>query len=356
MAHEHTQVTILSGDAAFVRRIFLGVAIIGLTIVLVMLADLMLLIVAAIILAVVLRAAAGPIGGLLHVGETWAVTIAASLILLALGLLGWLFGPQMVAQIQALFATLPGAWDKLSADLLETSWGAPIVDMVRDTGSYLGQFASQVPLFALGVAGVAANIVLGLVGGVMLAMEPRSYRNGFLLLFPSDLGLRIGRALDATGLALKGWLIAQLASMAVIGVLTSIGLMLAGVPSALGLGLFAGLAQFVPYVGPFISAIPGLLIAGATSFDVFIWAAVVYAGVQQVDDNLITPWIQKHIAGIPMALSLFSIVAFGVLFGPFGIVLATPLTLIALVMVRSLYIRDILGHNVPLPGDPKPAA
>ena len=348
--------TILTGDASFVRRIFLAVAIIGLAMILVELADLMLLIVAAIVLAVVLRAAAGPIGRLLHVGDRWAVSIAALVISLVLGLLGWLFGPQMADQISALFATLPGAWDKISADLMTTTWGTALVDMVRDTGSYLGKLVSQVPLFAVGVAGVVANIVLGLVGALMLALEPRSYRDGFLMLFPTNLGLRIGRALDATGLALRGWLIAQMASMAVIGVLTSIGLLLAGVPSALGLGLFAGLAQFVPYVGPFISAVPGLLIAATTSFDVFIWAAIVYAGVQQVDDNFITPWIQKHFAGIPMALSLFSIVAFGVLFGPLGIILATPLTLIALVMVRSLYIRDILGHDVPLPGDPKPAA
>jgi predicted PurR-regulated permease PerM len=54
-----------------------------------------------------------------------------------------------------------------------------------------------------------------------------------------------------------------------------------------------------------------------------------------------------------MALSLFALVAFGLLFGPVGIILATPLTLIAMVLVLSLYVRDVLGDDISLPGEPK---
>ena len=219
----------------------------------------------------------------------------------------------------------------------------------------VGQFAAQVPLVALGIAGVIANIGLALVGGVMLAMEPKAYRDGTLLLVPRAARPAAKRAVDATGHALTGWLAAQLISMIVIGVLTGVGLWIAGVPSALGLGLFAGLAQFIPVVGPVVSAVPGLMISATTDWTTFGWAALVYVGVQQIEGNLVTPYVQKHIAGIPMALALFSIVAFGVLFGPLGVILATPLTLVVLVLVKSLYLRDTLGEKVHLPGEPQPA-
>ena len=112
----------------------------------------------------------------------------------------------------------------------------------------------------------------------------------------------------------------------------------------------------MPVIGPIVSAVPGLMISATTDWNTFLWAAAVYVGVQQIEGNLVTPYVQKHIAGIPMALALFSIVAFGVLFGPLGVILATPLTLVALVLVKSLYLRDMLGEEVHLPGEKPPAA
>lgn len=344
--------TELTTDAVFLRRVIVVLAISGLIALVILLADLLLLIVAAIIVAVVLRAAAAPISRISHISDRWAVGIATLLIAGLLTGAAVLFGPQIADQMVLLLEALPAASAKLTAAMQETAWGSIVIDNLEEAGVYAARFVTQVPLFAIGLAGIIANVVLALVGGVMLALEPARYRSGMLLLVPKRLRGSLRRAFNASGHALKGWLLAQLASMAVIGVMTGVGLWIVGVPSALGLGLFAGLAQFVPYVGPIISAIPGLMIAGATSLDIFIWAAVVYGGVQQVDDNLITPWIQQRIAGIPMALSLFALVAFGVLFGPVGIILATPLTLIALVLVLSLYVRDVLGEDISLPGEP----
>lgn len=342
-----------TGDAAFVRRLLIALAFISLAALVYVLADLLLLVVGAIIIASVLLAAAQGLRKLLPLSDRWSVMMVVVLIAGLMAAAGWLFGPEIIGQVSELFANLPAAAGKLSARFESTEWGAFVVDNLEEVGVYATAFLAQVPVFALGAAGAVANAVLAIVGGIMLALEPVYYRDGLLLLFPRTIRSNVQRALDASGHSLEGWLLAQLTSMAVIGILTATGLAIVGVPSAFGLGIFAGLAQFVPYVGPFVSAIPGLLIAGATGWDVFIWAAVVYAGVQQVDDNLITPWIQQRIAGIPMALALFALVAFGIVFGPVGIILATPLTLIVLVMVRSLYIRDYLGEDVELPGERK---
>ena len=340
-------------DADFTRRVIIVLGLVGLSALLLYLSDLILLIVASILVAVVFRAIAGLLCRVLPMKEHVAVLPAALLLFAVLGVTIWLFGAEMATQTSLLIDMLPSAWEKLKALALTYPLGAQLVNQAQHMGEYAGQFAGQVPLIALGVAGAIANLGLAIVGGLMLAMEGRSYREGALMLFPRSVRVNLRKALNSTALALRAWLLAQAISMVVIGVLTGVGLWLVNVPSALGLGLFAGLAQFVPVVGPIASAIPGLMIAATTDWTTFFWAAAVYVGVQQIEGNLVTPWVQKHIAGIPMALSLFAIVAFGILFGPLGIILATPLTMIVLVMVRSLYIRDLLGEEVELPGEEK---
>lgn len=345
-------------DERFVRKVLIVFGLGALAALAYTLSDLLLLIFAAIIVAAVLRAVGDLMRRALPVGEKVSVILALIAILAILGLVVFLFGSTLAAQTSELIGRLPAAWEGVKNLLAGYGWGADLLRQMDSLGAYVGEFATQVPLVALGVAGVIANVGLVLVGGVMLAMEPTAYRDGTLLLVPRPARAGAARAVDATGHALTGWLAAQLVSMSVIGLLTGIGLWIVDVPSALGLGLFAGIAQFIPVVGPVLSAIPGLMIAATTDWNTFAWAAIVYVGVQQIEGNLVTPYVQKHIAGIPMALALFSIVAFGILFGPLGVILATPLTLVALVLVKSLYLRDTLGEQVHLPGErqAKPAA
>lgn len=343
-----------AADGPFVRKVLIVFALAALAALAFALRDLALLVFAAIVVAVVLRAVGDLIRRVLPVGAGLSVTLAALAILALLVLVIWLFGATLAAQTSELIGRLPDAWAQVKSLLADTDWGVKLMNEMEGLGAYAGEFAAQLPGFAMGFAGVVANIGLAIVGGMMLAFDPKSYRDGALLLVPPRARPGATRAVDATGRALRGWLAAQLVSMIIIGVLTGIGLWIAGVPSALGLGLFAGLAQFVPVVGPVVSAVPGLLIAATTDWNTFLWALAIYVGVQQIEGNLVTPYVQKHIAGIPEALALFSIVAFGVLFGPLGVILATPLTLVALVMVKSLYLRDSLGEKVHLPGEPQP--
>lgn len=341
-------------DSPFAAKVLIVIGLGALAAALFALVDLLMLVFAAVIVAVVLRAVGNLILKVLPVGHTASVLLAALAIVAILGLVVVLFGATLAAQTSELIGRLPAAWARLNEQLKALGWSDDLKAQIENAGAYAGTFAQQLPGFALGLAGVIANIGLAIVGGIMLAVEPRAYRDGTLLLVPPGARPSAARAFDASGKALQGWLGAQLVSMIVIGVLTGVGLWIAGVPSALGLGLFAGLAQFIPVVGPIVSAVPGLMIAATTDWNTFGWAALVYVGVQQIEGNLVTPYVQKHLAGIPTALALFSIVACGVLFGPLGVILATPLTLVVLVLVKSLYLRDTLGEAVHLPGETPP--
>jgi predicted PurR-regulated permease PerM len=147
---------------------------------------------------------------------------------------------------------------------------------------------------------------------------------------------------------LRLWLTAQLIAMIIVGVLTAAGLWLIGLPSALALGLISGLAEFVPVVGPVASVIPGLLIASSFGLETMLWTLAVYIIVQQVESNLVMPLLIGQAVNIPPALALFAVVGLSVLLGPLGLLFAFPLTVVADVAVRRLYVRDTLGEEVEI--------
>ena len=135
--------------------------------------------------------------------------------------------------------------------------------------------------------------------------------------------------------------------MLFIGVTVALGLWLAGVPSPVALGALAGLGQLVPVIGPMISSVPGLIIAAAAGPSTFLWSCAIYFGAMQIEANLITPLMLRQMVEAPMAVTLFAVLAMGVLFGPLGVLFATPLVVIAYVFVRMVWVEDVLGDRPP---------
>ena len=191
-----------------------------------------------------------------------------------------------------------------------------------------------------------------LFGGIYLAINPRLYRDGLVKLVPPAVQPNVNATLDDSGEALKRWLAGQVIAMLLVGVFTGAGLWLAGVPSAFALGFIAGLAEFVPLIGPILAAIPALLIASTQDWQTVLLALAVLVVVQQVESNLITPLIANRMVSIAPAVGLFAVVAMGVLFGPLGLLLGFPLAIVFDVAIRRLYVRDTLGERVEIMGKP----
>jgi predicted PurR-regulated permease PerM len=134
--------------------------------------------------------------------------------------------------------------------------------------------------------------------------------------------------------------------MSLVGILTALGLWLLGVPLALILGLIAALLEFVPYIGTILSAVPAILLALLQGPMQALWVVLLYFVIQSIESYLLTPLVQQRVVSLPPALVLAAQVLMGVLFGAWGIILATPLTAALLVLVQMLYIEDILGDPV----------
>lgn len=142
--------------------------------------------------------------------------------------------------------------------------------------------------------------------------------------------------------------------MTLIGLLTTGGLYLIRMEYALTLGLMAGLFQFIPYLGPYLSAVPAVLVAVTISPQMVTWVIVLYFVIQMVEGNLITPFVLQKRADLPPAITLFSTVVFGVVFGPLGVIVATPLAVLLLVLFQELYEKEVLGLDVRSAGAPSP--
>jgi predicted PurR-regulated permease PerM len=335
-----------------VRRLLIAVAIVILALLAWHLVDVLLLVFGAVLVAVLLRALAGPIAAWTPLSDGWALATVAFALGTGIAVAAWLFGAEVRAQVGELADRLPEAWRSLEERLGATDLGERLVDRAQDAAPDAGSVLSGLTGVLYSFVGGLADLLLIAFGGLYLAAQPDLYRRGVLLLFPADGPReRIAGTLDAAGAALRLWLLGQLVAMVFLFVLTGLGLWAIGVPAALALALLAGLAQFVPLIGPIVAAGPALLIALSEGAQIALWTLLLYVAIQQVESNLITPLVQRQAVSLPPAVTLFAVVAFGLLFGPLGILFATPLAVVAFVAVKKLWVREALGEPTEMPGD-----
>ena len=334
-------------DAVFTRRVIWVLLLTGLAWLLVELSGLVLLVFGAILVAVVFDALADPIARITRLPERWALLVAVLLIFAVVGLSGWLFGAQVRDQFDELQQTLPRAWQTFESWLGSSTLGERLLAAVRDWTPSGSGIARNVGGVAAAIAGAIVNLLLVVVAGIYLAAQPRIYRRGLLNLIPPESRAAGRDAMAAAERGLRSWLGAQLIGMIAIGALTTLGLWIIGVPSALALGLLAGLAEFVPIVGPIFASIPALLIALTLGTDTLVWTLVLYLAIQQIEGNIIMPIVTRHAVNLPPALALFSVVALGILFGPLGVLFSAPLAVVIFVLVRELYVKRTLGDAAP---------
>jgi predicted PurR-regulated permease PerM len=338
-------------DADFVRRVLIVVALGALTLLVWRLADVLLLAFGAVVVAVILRALADLIAHYVPPTRRWSLTIAVFLILAVVAVGVLLFGPQMRAQITQLGTVLPPA-----AEYVLGEFGLSLRQVTEQLPRMVGSSFSRevmgrVASIGLTVLGALGDLLLVIVAGIFLASDPGLYKRGLVKLFPQSQHERVEGALDASGTALGLWLKGQVVAMAIVGALTAAALWLIGLPSPLALGLIAALGEFIPFVGPILAALPALVIAASQSLEMVLWTLAALVLIQQIESNMVFPLIAKSTVELPPALGLFSVLVFATLFGPLGLVLAVPLTVVVFVLVKKLYVRETLGEETPVPGE-----
>jgi predicted PurR-regulated permease PerM len=114
----------------------------------------------------------------------------------------------------------------------------------------------------------------------------------------------------------------------------------------LTLGLLAGLLNFIPNFGPVIAAVPAVLIGLLQSPQQALYVALLYLAVQMVDGYVLTPLVERRSVELPLVLTITAQLLLGSAFGLIGVMLATPFTAAAMILVKMLYVEDVLGDRV----------
>ena len=277
-------------------------------------------------------------------------TPAFALVLLALVAVavagGFWLAPRLSDQFQELARQLPRAFDQL-LERLEGSrwlhWADARIGRVGG-GDGVAWLQRALGIFST-VAGALTGVLIVLWSGIYFAATPGRYARGLLQLVPHHRRDRVAEVLGAADSKLRQWMVGKVAAMAIIGVLTWIGLSVLGIPLAFTLALIAALLTFVPNFGPIASTIPPALLALAQEPIKAVWVVLLFLGIQAVESYLITPMIQEEAIEMPPGLLLASQIVFALLFGFMGVVVATPLMAALLVLVRGFYVEDVLERR-----------
>lgn len=317
-------------------------------------AAMLLVVFASVLLALLLNGLATLLQNATPLGYSWAVGCSALGLVALLGGFGWLIGPGVVDEFGQLSEHIPQSLEDAS-DVLEALPWLPssgvgeqaLESMLAEGRDQLTRVTSVVS----SVLGTLAHIGLMLIIGFYIAVSPEPYQRGVLHLLPPNLRHRGRLWLDALGIGLKWWLLGRFASMVVVGVLTTVGLWIIGVPLALALGFIAGLFSFIPYIGPILSLVPALLIGVVEGPSLLLHIALVYGVVQVLESNLITPLIQKQAVSIPPAALITAQLIFGSLFGIVGLLVATPLVVALIITIQVCYIEGVLGEDILVLGE-----
>lgn len=324
------------GDLTILRWTLVAATGIGIAVLLWKLTDLILLLLAAMLVAFIFHKFAKTLQRLTHMPFGLALTLAVVLPFLFLVVVFAVFGNLMANEFAILFERLPDAWHEFRSWLAASEIGRQLTDRA---GNFMPEGGRIVDLLQASISGIgsfATNLVVVLVGGVYLAAQPRLYGEGVLKLLPPPTRDKTARTVAAIGEAMSAWLKAQGLAMLFIGVFTGVALAIVGIPAAPAIGLVAGLCEFVPYLGSIVVVIPATLIGFSISPETGLWTLISILIVQNVQGNVVTPLIQSSMVELPPALTIFALIAAGLLFGGIGIILAVPLTVVGQTMLREL--------------------
>ena len=342
----------------FTRRVLIvaGISFVGVIVLYLLrhVANVLLVAFAGILLAVFLDGLASILQRRLHVPR--GVGLALVIIVLtgfAVGV-SWFAGPRIADQFSKLAQKIPEALSGIRAFILGLPFGKEMLKGSSESTTAISlssQLVGRLSGIFTTTVGTMVDLFMIAFIGLYAAATPRLYIDNAILLLPKEKRARAHQVVASVRLAMRWWLVGRFSTMAVVGILTAFGLWIIGVPLALTLGLIAAVLSFVPFMGAVVSAIPAMLVALVESPAKMLLVVVVFTIVHQLESDVFTPLIQRRAVFIPPVLLITAQILLGVLFGLLGVLLATPLTVIVIVLVQCLYVEDVLHERVRKMGE-----
>ena len=335
-------------DTAQHALVYVGIAVaVAVALVLLWYAiDVVLLAFIGVLFAILLRAPADWLAARFGWSEGRSLALVAGMLIALLAAGAVFFGRGIAVQALALIDRIPEIVESFKDQLSESELGSRVAGLAESSGMFSGGDGDVLGR-GLGLIGstfgAIANVLIVLFFAVFMAAQPRMYVEGALYLFPRRKRNRMREVLHEVGRVLRRWLVGQTLLAACVALLTGAGLLLIGAPFPFALGLLAGLMEFVPYIGPFLAAVPAIMVGFAETPDLALYVALLFVFIQLVESYVLAPLVQHRAVHLPPAAILFAQVLMGAIVGALGVAVATPLAAAIMVAVGMLYVEDALG-------------
>ena len=325
--------------------------------------DVLLLVFLAILVAVYLSAITDWLERRFRMRRWVGLTLTVLATLAAIASVAALLAPPVVEQTRALIGSLPQTLTNIQSVLARWASQYPVLDqtelanpssgvvsgLVTDavgflSGSIFGYVRGGGKLFIEG----ASVVVMALY----LARQPALYRDGLISLFtPRHRPIAV-RVFDDTAATLRAWVVGQLIAMAVLALLTAIGLWILGVPYWLAFGLFTGVVAIVPFFGTLVSTLlPALFVVASGDWVKVLLVLLLGVLVHVFEANVVVPRIMQRKVDLPPVLTIASVLIMGTLLGAIGLIVAVPVLCVTMVLIRHILHAEIYGE----PGRSQPA-
>jgi predicted PurR-regulated permease PerM len=266
-------------------------------------------------------------------------------VLLVVGLAGFLLIRPLTSQASQLAGQLPGYFDRGNAAFtnLANAYGIQLTaaatksNLLASVQGALGQFLSEAVQVVTTVVGAVVDIVLVLFLGFWFMVDGRRFRNAFAALFPAGHQSKVQFVEDTVGQVLGGYIRAQLTMAVVIGVSAGLGCFVLGVPYPAVIGLFAFFFELIPMVGPILGSVPAIIIAAFQPFPRVLYVALFFAVMQVAENNLLAPRIAGHAVGLHPAVAVLALLVGAEIGGIWGALFALPAVAVVSVLASAIW-------------------
>ncbi len=273
--------------------------------------------------------------------------------------LGWLVMPSITDQTSQFGDRFPEIYNRVSdqaqewADGLNLSVEVPDYQGLRDRideaaegGDFISNNLSRIGDVTLTILETLLLLIFAPVVAFYLLMDLPSLREKAVALVPVRLQGEVSYVSRELGSAVGGFIRGQVVVALIVGIMTSIGFRLIGLPFWLLIGMIAGFLNIIPFVGPWVGGTLGVLV-GLTETDVrtAVLAAVVAIVVQQIDNHFITPNVLRATVRLHPATIISVLLIGGTLFGIWGVLLAVPVTATIKIVTGHYWRTRVLGQS-----------
>ncbi len=240
----------------------------------------------------------------------------------------------------SLFNSVTGEAAPSPASAPAAATGAPSTAITQRLSTALAGASQYLFSFVSNTVAVFGAFVLIVFLAIYIGAEPDVYRGWLLSTVPAASRGQVRVVLREVSTVLRKWLVTQLIAMVVIGVTCTVVLLLLGVKAPFALGFIAGLLEFIPTVGPILSAAPAIIMGFVDSPEKALTVLIAYWGIQFLENNLLIPFLMRGEMDLPPAITLIAQTLMTLVFGFVGLMVAVPLTAAVLVPLRMIAERE----------------